>query len=419
VAHSDAEAIGRIFREEAGRSLAALIRLLGDVDRAEDAVQEAFTSAMDCWTRDGLPPNPGGWITTTARNRAFDRLRRERRGRELLHDLGRLTPPDDEPPGDEPPDDDGTGGSVVDDQLRLVFMCCHPALSLEARVALTLRLLGGLTTEQVATAFLVTEPTMAQRLVRAKRKIADAHIPFRVPADRELADRLDAVLGVVYLVYNAGVDEPTPDGAPSLRAEAIRLARLLAALMPDDPEVAGLLALLLLTESRQAARYDADGSLVLLRDQDRARWTGDLIAEGQRLVRACLLAGRPGPYQVQAAINAVHADARTFADTDWPQIVALYDHLLELDPSPVVALPLAVAVAEVAGPEAGLVLVDGLTGLDRYAAFHVARGELLARTGSIEAAGEELQVALALAPTDATRRHLRHRLERFADHSPP
>jgi RNA polymerase sigma-70 factor (ECF subfamily) len=412
VGRPDAEEIGRIFREESGRSLATLIRVLGDVDLAEDAVQEAFAIAVDRWARDGLPPNPGGWITTTARNRVLDRLRRDRRGRELLDEVARLTPDDGERPDDE--DEDQEGGRVVDDRLRLIFMCCHPALSLEAQVALTLRLLGGLSTEQVATAFLVTEPTMAQRLVRAKRKIAAAHIPFRVPADRELPDRLDAVLGVLYLIYNAGADQPEPLGKPSLRGEAIRLARLLARLMPDEPEVAGLLALLLLTDSRQAARYAEDGSLVLLRDQDRTRWSRRLIAEGQQIVRACLRRDHPGPYQLQAAINAVHADAVTFADTDWPQIVALYDHLLALDPSPVVALNRAIAVAEVEGPEAGLALVEALDGLDRYHAFHVARGELLVRTGDVEQAREVLLRTAALAPTDATRLHLRHRAEQLA-----
>jgi RNA polymerase sigma-70 factor (ECF subfamily) len=412
VGRPDAEEIGRIFREESGRSLATLIRVLGDVDIVEDAVQEAFAIALDRWARDGLPPNPGGWITTTARNRALDRLRRDRRGRELLDEVARLTPDDGEQPDDE--DEDEEGGRVVDDRLRLIFMCCHPALSLEAQVALTLRLLGGLSTEQVATAFLVTEPSMAQRLVRAKRKIAAAHIPFRVPADRKLPDRLDAVLGILYLIYNAGADQPEPLGEPSLRGEAIRLARLLAGLMPDEPEVAGLLALLLLTDSRQAARYDEDGSLVLLRDQDRTRWSRRLIAEGQQSVRACLRRDHPGPYQLQAAINAVHADAVTFADTDWPQIVALYDHLLALDPSPVVALNRAIAVAEVEGPQAGLALVDALDGLDRYHAFHVARGELLVRTGDVEQAREVLLRAAALAPTDATRQHLRHHAEQLA-----
>jgi RNA polymerase sigma-70 factor (ECF subfamily) len=389
--------------------------VLGDIDLAEDAVQEAFAVALDRWARDGLPPNPGGWITTTARNRALDRLRRDRRGRELLDDVARL-----EPDGrQQPKDENEQGGRVVDDRLRLIFMCCHPALSLDAQVALTLRLLGGLLTEQVAIAFLVAESTMAQRLVRAKRKIAAAHIPFRVPADRELPDRLDAALGVLYLIYNAGADQPEPPGQPSLRREAIRLARLLTGLMPDEPEAAGLLALLLLTESRQAARYDTDGALVLLRDQDRTRWSRRLIAEGQQILRACLRRDQPGPYQLHAAINAVHADAVTFADTDWPQIVALYDHLFTLDPSPVVALNRAIAVAEVEGPGAGLALIGALDGLDHYHAYHVARGELLARTGDTEQARAVLLQAAGLAPTDATRRHLRHRAEQLAGRIDP
>ncbi|HSK95537.1 MAG TPA: DUF6596 domain-containing protein, partial [Euzebyales bacterium] len=341
--------------------------------------------------------------------------RRDRRGRELLDDVARLTADG----GDQRDGGDGEAGQVVDDRLRLIFMCCHPALSLEAQVALTLRLLGGLSTEQVATAFLVTEPTMAQRLVRAKRKIAAARIPFRVPGDPELADRLDAVLGVLYLIYNAGADQPALPGQPSLRGEAIRLARLLVDLLPDEPEVAGLLALLLLTDSRQAARYDDDGALVLLRDQDRTHWSRRLITEGQQIVRACQRRDRPGPYQLQAAINAVHADAVTFAGTDWPQIVALYDHLLALDPSPVVALNRAIAVAEVDGPGVGLALVDALDGLDRYHAFHAARGELLARTGDSARARQALLRAATLAPTAATRRHLRARAELARQHLRP
>lgn len=403
--------IGRIFRAESGRSLAALVGVLGDVDLAEDAVQEAFVTAVDRWLRFGLPPNPGGWITTTARNRAVDRLRRERRGRELIDEVGRTQPADQEQSDDE--EDDGDGGAVVDDRLRLVFMCCHPALSLEAQVALTLRLLGGLSTQQVADAFLVAEPAMAQRLVRAKRKIAAAHIPFRMPTARDLPDRLDGVLGVLYLVYNAGADRPEPAGEPSLCGEAIRLARLLADLMPDEPEVVGLLALLVLTEARRPARYDSRGALVLLRDQDRTLWSGRLSAEGRQLVRGCLRRGRPGPYQLQAAINAVHSDAITFPHTDWPQIVALYDHLLALDPSPVVALNRAIAVAEVTGAEAALDLVDALPGLGRYHAWHMARGELLALTGRVEEAAAALLQAAALAPTDTVRHHLRGRAEQL------
>ena len=295
--------------------------------------------------RDGLPPNPGGWITTTARNRAIDRLRRESRGRELLSEVAVLSPGNDDPGMPE------EVGPVQDDRLRLIFTCCHPALSTEAQVALTLRLLGGLSTKEVARSFLVTEPTMAQRLARAKRKIKAARIPYRVPEDHELPDRLRPVLAVVYLVYNAGLTSPAE---PGLCAEAIRLARILATLMPDEPEVAGLLALLLLTESRRASRTRPDGSLVLLGEQDRTRWDRALIEEGQAIVRRCLRRNQPGPYQLQAAINAVHADAATVEQTDWSQIVALYDQLLAVAPTPVVALNRAIAIGEVQGPAAAL-----------------------------------------------------------------
>src|SRR5256886_825130 len=296
----DEAVVSRIFREEYGRSVAALIRAFGDIDVAEDAVQEAFAVALRKWPGAGLPPNPGGWITTTARNVATDRQRRESRGRELLREVAVLLPRNGDP---------GTSkevGPVQDDRLRLIFTCCHPALSTEAQIALTLRLLGGLTTDEVARAFLVTEPTMAKRLVRAKHKIKAAHIPYRVPSEAELPDRLRPVLAVLYLTYNAGTGGPSGDG---LRQEAIRLARSIVSLMPDEAEVAGLLALLLLTESRWPGRFAADGSLVLLRDQDRTVWDRTMIQEGQAIVRACLRRNRAGPYQIQAAINAVHADA--------------------------------------------------------------------------------------------------------------
>jgi RNA polymerase sigma-70 factor (ECF subfamily) len=306
----DEAAVGRIFRGASGRSVATLIRVFGDIDIAEDAVQEAYVIALRRWARDGLPPNPGGWITTTARNIAIDRLRRESRGRELLGDVAALS-------ADQDPGTPEEEGPVQDDRLRLIFTCCHPALPPEAQVALTLRLLGGRSTEQVARAFLVAEATMAQRLVRAKRKIKAARIPYRVPDDHELPTRLAPVLAVVYLVYTAGAEDR------DLGVETIRLARLLTALMPDEPEVAGLLALLLLTESRRASRTAVDGSLVLLGEQDRTRWDVALIEEGQTIVRACLRRDQPGPYQLQAAINAVHADAATFEATDWLQIVAL------------------------------------------------------------------------------------------------
>jgi RNA polymerase sigma-70 factor, ECF subfamily len=315
----DRAEVGRIFREESGRSLAALIRVFGDIDLAEDAVQEAFTVALRKWPRDGVPPNPGGWITTTARNHAIDRLRRESRGRELLNEVAVLAPGTDDPGKPQ------EVGPVPDDRLRLIFTCCHPALSTEAQMALTLRLLGGLSTRQVARSFLVTEQTMARRLVRAKGKIKAAKIPYRVPDGHELPDRLRPVLAVVYLIYNAGVSGPAE---PGLCAEAVRLARILVVLMPEEAEVAGLLALLLLTESRRASRTRPDGSLVLLGDQDRTRWDRALITEGQAILRGCLGRNQPGVYQLQAAINAVHADALTVEQTDWRQIVALYDQLL-------------------------------------------------------------------------------------------
>jgi RNA polymerase sigma-70 factor (ECF subfamily) len=396
-ARLDEAEVGRIFREEAGRSVAALIRVIGDIDVAEDAVQEAFALALCKWPEDGLPPNPGGWITTTARNRALDRLRRESRGRELLDEVAVLSPRHDDPGVPE------EVGPVQDDRLRLIFTCCHPALSIEAQVALTLRLLGGLSTEEVARSFLVAEPAMAQRLVRAKRKIKAARIPYRVPEDHDLPDRLRAVLAVVYLVYNAG---PASSTEPDLCAEAIRLARVLATLMPDEPEVAGLLALLLLTESRRASRTGLDGSLVLLGEQDRTRWDRALIEEGQAIVRRCLRRNQPGAYQLQAAINAVHADAATVEETDWPQIVALYDQLLGVFPTPVVALNRAIAIGEVQGPAAALALVDELD-LDNYHPFHATRADLLWRLGRHIEAGAAYQRAAGMAPTDAERDFLR------------
>jgi len=393
----DPAEVARIFREESGRSLAALIRVFGDIDVAEDAVQEAFAVALRRWPADGLPPNPGGWITTTARNHALDRLRRESRGRQLLGDVAVLSPGSDDPGMPQ------EVGPVEDDRLRLIFTCCHPALSTEAQVALTLRLLGGLSTMQVARSFLVTEPTMARRLVRAKRKIKAARIPYRVPDAHELPERLRPVLAVVYLVYNAGLTGPAE---PGLRAEAIRLARILAALMPDEPEVAGLLALLLLTESRRASRTRPDGSLVLLGEQDRTRWDRALIEEGQAIVRRCLRRDQPGAYQLKAAINAVHADAPSVEQTDWLQIVALYDHLLAVAPTPVVALNRAIAVGEVQGPAAALALVDELD-LDNYHPFHATRADLLRRLGRHREAAAAYQRAADLAPTDAERDFLR------------
>jgi RNA polymerase sigma-70 factor (ECF subfamily) len=393
----DEAATSRIFREDSGRSIATLVRTFGDIDIAEDAVQEAFAIALRKWPRDGLPPNPGGWITTTARKRAIDRLRREARERELLGRIAASSPRGKD--ADLPEET----GPVQDDRLRLMFTCCHPALSIEAQVALTLRLLGGLTTEEVARSFLIAEPTLAQRLVRAKHKIKAARIPYRVPADHELPNRVKAVLSVIYLIYNAGLNSPTERG---LCAEAIRLGRLLRTLMPDEPEVAGLLALLLLTESRRASRFRADGSLVLLGEQDRSRWDRAAVEEGQRIVRWCLQRNQAGPYQLQAAINAVHADAPSVEDTDWAQIVVLYNHLLALAPTPVVALNRAVAIGEVNGPVAALALIDELD-LDNYYPFHATRADLLRRLGRDSEAVAAYERAAALAPTNAERDFLR------------
>ena len=360
-------------------------------------MQDAYRVALSKWSREGLPPNPGGWITTTARKRAIDRLRREQRERELLAQLAAMSPvPEDRDPPEEK-------GPVQDDQLRLIFTCCHPALSTEAQVALTLRLLGGLSTEEVARSFLVAEPTMAQRLIRAKHKIKAARIPYRVPDDHDLPDRLRAVLAVIYLIYTGGMNSPTERG---LCAEAIRLARILATLMPDEPEVAGLLALLLLSESRRASRIRTDGSLALLDEQDRTRWDPALIEEGQGLVRRCLRRNQPGPYQLQAAINAVHADAPSIEATDWSQIVALYDHLLATAPTPLVALNRAIAIGEVHGPAAALALVDELD-LAQYYPFHAARADLLRRLGRSSDAAAAYERAAALAPSEAERDFLR------------
>jgi RNA polymerase sigma-70 factor, ECF subfamily len=389
--------VGRIFREESGRSVATLIGVFGDLDLAEDAVQEAFAVALRKWPADGLPPNPGGWITTTARNRGLDRLRRESRGWELLSQVAVLLP------GDQEPDMPEETGAVPDDRLRLIFTCCHPALSTEAQVALTLRLLGGLSTTQVARSFLVAEATMARRLVRAKHKIKAARIPYRVPSGHELPDRLRPVLAVVYLIYTAGLTNATDLG---LCAEAIRLARLLASLLPDEPEVAGLLALLLLTESRRPSRTRPDGSLVLLGDQDRSRWDQVQIQEGQAILRRCLRRNQPGPYQLQAAINAVHTDAATIQETDWSQIVALYDQLLAVAPTPVVALNRAIAIGELQGPAAALALVEELD-LDSYYPYHATRADLLGRLGRNSEAGAAYQRAAAMASTDAERAFLR------------
>ena len=367
-----------VFRREYGRCVAALIRFLGDIDAAEEAVQDAFTVAVARWPADGQPPNPGAWIVTTARNRAIDRLRRESVRDERHAQAHHLYGTAADAAGDSAREEE----TVPDDRLRLIFTCCHPALGQPAQVALTLRLLGGLETPEIARAFLVPEATMAQRIVRAKRKIRDARIPYRVPGEAELPGRLTPVLAVVYLIFNEGYAATTgPLLRPSLCAEGIRLARVLGELMPGEPEAQGLLALLVLLHARSAARVTAGGSLVRLAEQDRRLWDRDLIAEGQAIVRACVQRGRPGPYQIQAAINAVHSVAPSTDSTDWPAILTLYDQLYALTPTPVVALNRAVALAEVRGPAAGLAAVDGLRSpaLDGYYLFHAARADLLRR----------------------------------------